>query len=106
MLVGACRRTGWMLAIISGPASPSADYSPQVPARKRRYSALCTRARSLPERRRFDDVMRSGRKALQQPISPLGLLGGAPNDAAHQKELRIMASMPFGVDRFHFDPLV
>src|SRR4029077_13456896 len=40
---------------------------------------------------------------LQQPVRPFRLFGGAPDHAPHQKELRIMAAMPFGVDRFHVD---
>jgi hypothetical protein len=61
------------------------------------------RPRSLTEHGGLDDVVRSGRKTPEQPVGPLGLFGGAPDDAAHQKELRIVASMPFGVDRFHFN---
>jgi hypothetical protein len=63
------------------------------------------RARALPECGGLDQLVRSGRKALQQPVGPFGLLGGAPDNAAHQKELRIMASMPLRVDRLHFNPL-
>jgi hypothetical protein len=49
---------------------------------------------------RLDEIVRSGREAFQQLVCPLGLFGGAPDHTAHQKELRIVASMSFGVDRF------
>jgi hypothetical protein len=45
--------------------------------------------------------MRTGGNPPKQTVGALGLFGGAPDDAAHQKELRIVASMPFAVDRFH-----
>jgi hypothetical protein len=35
--------------------------------------------------------------------APFGLLGGALDDAANQKELRIVASMQFGIDSLHTD---
>jgi hypothetical protein len=44
--------------------------------------------------------VRSGRKTPEQAVGPLGLFGGTPDDAAHQKELRIVAAMPLGIERF------
>jgi hypothetical protein len=43
----------------------------------------------------------AGRQPGQQAIRAFGLLGGALDDAAHQKELRIVAAMQFGVDSLH-----
>ena len=40
-------------------------------------------------------------EARQQAIGALGLLGGALDHAADQKELRIVAAMQFAVDGFH-----
>src|SRR5713226_7930760 len=77
-----------MLAIISGPQSPSSVQASHASARKPRYSGLWTLARGEP---------------LEQPVSAFGLLGGALDDAANQKELRVVASMQFGIDSLHAD---
>jgi hypothetical protein len=39
----------------------------------------------------------------EQPVSAIGLLGGALDDAANQKELRVVTSMQFGIDSLHTD---
>ena len=70
------------------------------------FGAMDSGARSLAERGRLDQIMRSGGEALEQPVGPLGLLGGAPDDAAHQEKLRIVAAMPFAVDRFQLNILM
>ena len=61
-------------------------------------------ARSLAERNGLDELMGAGGKSLQQAVRALRLFGGAPDHAAHQEELRIMAAMPFSVDRFQVKP--
>ena len=61
------------------------------------------RARPLTESRRRDQDVLAGLQPCQQPIGTLGLLGGAPDDATYQKELRIVASMQFGVNGLHAD---
>ena len=62
-------------------------------------------ARPLAKHGRLDELVGSGGEGFEQPVGPFRLFGGAPDDAAHQKELRIMAAMPFGVDRFQLNIL-
>jgi hypothetical protein len=40
-------------------------------------------------------------QAREQPVGAFGLFGGALDDAAHQKELRIVAAVQFSVDGLH-----
>jgi hypothetical protein len=62
------------------------------------------RARPLAEQGWLNELVGSGSEPPKQPVGPLRLFGGAFDDTAHQEELRIVAAMPFGVDRFqlHF----
>ena len=61
------------------------------------------RARPLPESRRRDQIVLAGFQAREQTIGALRLLGGALDDAPHQKELRVVAAMEFGVYGLHAD---
>ncbi len=91
-----------MLAIISVPESPSADQGlPRLGEKAEIFGAVDPRARSLPERGRFDQLMLAGFHSRQQPVRPFGLLGRAPDHAANQEELRIVTAMQFGIDSFH-----
>ena len=58
------------------------------------------RPRPLPEHGRLNQLVLARGKPGQQPVGPLGLLGGALDHAAHQKELRIVAAMQFAIDGF------
>jgi len=53
----AALRTGCMLAIISGPASPNADQASHASARKLRYSGLWTLPAALPESARLNQIV-------------------------------------------------
>ena len=100
----AALRTGCMLAIISGPESPSAVQASHASARKPRYSGLCTLARGpCPNSNRLDQIVLARLEPREQPVGAFGLLGGSLDDAANQKELRIVASMQFGIDGLHAD---
>ena len=68
------------------------------------FRAVHPGARPLAERNGLDELMGAGGKPLEQTVRALGLFGGAPDHAAHQEELRVMAAMPFGVDRFQVKP--
>jgi hypothetical protein len=58
------------------------------------------RSRALAKRRRLDQLMVTRRKSLKQSIRAFGLLRGALDDTPHQKELRIVAAVTFGIDCF------
>src|SRR5207342_2288804 len=80
--------------------------SPRVPGlleKTKIFGTVDPRARPLPESRRRDQGVVAGLQPCQQPIGTLGLLGGAPDDAAHQEELRIVAAVQFGVYGLHTD---
>jgi hypothetical protein len=64
------------------------------------FRTVHPRARPLAEQGRLNQLVGSGGKPPKQPVGPLRLFGGAFDDTAHQEELRIVAAMPFGVDRF------
>ena len=57
--------------------------------------------RSLPENIRRNQVVLARLQSREQPVSAFRLLGGALDDAANQKELRVVASMQFGIDSLH-----
>ena len=57
--------------------------------------------RPLPERDRLNQIVIARIKSAEQPIGAFRLLGGALDDAANQKKLRVMASMQFGIDGLH-----
>src|SRR5229473_2946903 len=57
--------------------------------------------RPLPENIRRNQVVLARLEPREQPVSAFGLLGGALDDAANQKELRVVASMQFGIDSLH-----
>jgi hypothetical protein len=59
--------------------------------------------RPLPERDRFDQIVLARLEPREQPIGAFGLLGGSLDDAANQEELRVVASMQFGMDGLHAD---
>ena len=59
------------------------------------------RPRPLPERNRLNQFVLARLEPGQQAIGTFGLLGGALDDAANQKELRIVAAMQFGIDGLH-----
>jgi hypothetical protein len=40
-------------------------------------------------------------QSRQQPVRAFGLFGRAPDHAANQEELRIVAAMQLGMDSFH-----
>ena len=61
------------------------------------------RPRPLPERDRLDQIVMACLEPREQPVGVFGLLGGSLDDAPNQKELRIMASMQFGIDGLHAD---
>jgi hypothetical protein len=87
-----------------------AKRSPGVPGflkETKIFGAVHPRPRPLTESRWHDQFMLASLQSCQQPIGAFRLLGGALDDAAHQKELRVVASMQFGVDGLHTDtPLV
>jgi hypothetical protein len=56
---------------------------------------------ALPERARLNQIVIARLKSPEQPIGAFRLLGGALDDAANQKELRVMASMQFSIDGLH-----
>ena len=58
-------------------------------------------ARTLPEHGRRDQFVLAGLQPREQPVGAFGLFGGALDDAAHQKELRIVTAMQFSVDGLH-----
>ena len=91
-----------MLAIISVPGiSERAPGVPGLGEETEIFSAVNSRARSLPEYGRLDQLVPARLQSCQQPVRAFRLLGGALDDAANQEELRIVAPMQFGVDRFH-----
>jgi hypothetical protein len=59
--------------------------------------------RPLPEDIRRNQVVLARLEPREQPVGTFGLLGGALDDAANQKELRVVASMQFGIDSLHAD---
>jgi len=81
-----------------------AERGPRLPGFREEvqiFDAVDTQPRPLSEGGWLDEPMLAGRKAREQPVGSLGLLGGFLHDAAHQEELRIVAPMPFGVDGLH-----
>jgi hypothetical protein len=46
-------------------------------------------------------LVATGANTGEQPVGALGLFGGFSHHAAHEKELRIVASMLFAIDRLH-----
>jgi len=67
------------------------------------FRAVHARPGTLAKDRRFDQRVLAGLQSREQSIGALGLLGGAPDDAPHQEELRIVAAMQFGVYGLHTD---
>ena len=67
------------------------------------FGTMHPRPRPLPEHDRLDHIVLAGLEPREQPIGAFGLLGGSLDDAANQKELRVMASMQFGMDGLHAD---
>ena len=65
------------------------------------FGAVHAGARSLTENSRCNQIVPAGLQPCQQAVGAFRLLGGALDDAAHQKELRIVAAMLFGVDGLH-----
>jgi hypothetical protein len=57
--------------------------------------------RPLPESARLNQVVIARLKSPEQPIGAFRLLGGTLDDAANQKELRVVTSMQFGIDSLH-----
>jgi hypothetical protein len=94
-----------MLAIIRPGIAERRPFLPALREKAQIFGTMNSCARPLTKYGRFDQIVGPGGKALEQPVGALGLLGGAPDDAAHQKELRIVAAMPFGVDRFQLNIL-
>jgi hypothetical protein len=68
------------------------------------FGTVNSRPRTLAERRWLDQLMMACRKPLEQSIRAFGLLRGALHDAPHQKKLRIVAAVTFGIDRFQDEP--
>jgi len=65
------------------------------------FGTVHPRARSLTKDCWLDQHVLAVLQALEQAVGALRLFGGAPDDAADQKELRVVAAMAFGMDRFH-----
>ena len=65
------------------------------------FGAVNPGPRPLTENGRRDQIVLASFQPRQQTIGALRLLGGALDDAAHQKELRIVAAVQFGVDGLH-----
>ena len=65
------------------------------------FGTVNPRPRPLPEHIRRDQLVLAHCQPRQQPVGALGLLGGALDHAADEKELRIVAAMQVGVDGFH-----
>jgi hypothetical protein len=60
----------------------------------------------LSEFGRLDQRMLARLQPAKQPIGALGLLGGTLDHAAHQEELRIVASVQLGIDGLHLSSSV
>jgi hypothetical protein len=58
-------------------------------------------ARALPEHHRRNQIMLASLQPCQQPVGAFRLFGGALDHAAHQKELRIVTPVQFGMDGLH-----
>jgi len=74
--------------------------SSQAPSRNGDIRGLCDMARGPDRTRRIDEIFGIRRRGLAKRSARSGLFGGAPDDARTKKELRIMAAMSFGIDRF------
>ena len=86
-----------------GRHHPAQSTRPRPP-RDKRAVGDCGPARAAPDRKPSARPDRACRPSTrEQPIGALRLLGGAPDDAPHQKELRIVASMEFGIYGLHGD---
>src|ERR1700758_4290157 len=62
------------------------------------FGAVHPRPRPLSEGGRRNELMLAPLQSREQPIGTFGLLGRALDDAAHQKELRIMTLVLFAID--------
>jgi hypothetical protein len=81
-----------------------AQRNPRVPGFLEKpdiFGTVDPRTRPLAEHRRRDQIVPAGFQAREQSIGALRLLGGALDDAPHQKELRIVAAMEFGIYGLH-----
>ena len=78
-----------------GPSLPGFREEIQI------FRAVDPRPGTLPENDRRYQLVLSRLEPGEQPISAFGLLGRALDNAAHQKELRIVASMQFAIDGLH-----
>lgn len=67
------------------------------------FRAMHPGPRPLPEHNRIDQIVLARLEPRQQPVGAFGLLGGSPDDASNQEELRVMTSMQFGIDGLHAD---
>jgi hypothetical protein len=67
------------------------------------FGAVNPRAWALPEHSRLNQFVLARFEPGKQSIGAFGLLGGALDNAANQKKLRVMASMQFGIDGLHTD---
>jgi hypothetical protein len=57
--------------------------------------------RPLPEHHGLDQFVPARAEPGEQAIGAFGLLGGAPDHAANQKELRIVAAVQFRINGLH-----
>lgn len=60
---------------------------------------------TLPERRRFNDVVLTRCETLKKSVSAFGLLACPPDNATHKNKLRIVAAMSIGEDGLQRIPL-
>src|SRR5882672_10146715 len=71
---------------------------PSIPClgeKTKKFRTMDPCPRPLPESARLNQIVIARLKSPEQPIGAFRLLGGALDDAANQKELRVMASMLF-----------
>ena len=58
------------------------------------------RAGTVSKTRGFDDIVLTGHETRKEPVGTFGLLACSPDHAPNENELRIVAAMPIGKDRF------
>lgn len=58
------------------------------------------RAGTVSKTRGFDDIVSTGHETRKESVGTFGLLARSPDHAPNEDELRIMATMPIGEDRF------
>jgi len=65
------------------------------------FRTVNSRTRALPEHVWRNQIVLAGLEPRKQPVGAFGLFGGALDDTANQKELRIVAAVQFSVDGLH-----